>query len=376
LKAKRIQKILVTGGAGFIGSHTVGRLVQQGYEVRVLDSMETQVHGEEGFSAKDVQFVRGSIRERNLLSRLVEDVDAVVHLASLVGVGQSMYQIERYTDGNTGATSTLLDVLANEENSVRRLIVASSMSIYGEGQYYCDNCKNTIYPGLRNPGDLKHGRWEHVCKTCNSVLRPTPVQEEKPLVPTSVYAMTKRHQEEMCLLIGKTYGISTLALRYFNVYGPGQSLRNPYTGAAAIFACRALNGNPALVFEDGNQTRDFVHVEDVAKANAMALEAPDAENTAVNIGTGSQTSILELASSLTTLCGSSAKPQIVGSARVGDIRHCFANVTKARKLLNFRATTSLRNGLESLVAWAKTNKWQAIDRVEQAYSELREKQLA
>ena len=379
--ARGVEKVLVTGGAGFIGSHTVDLFIKHGYHVTILDNLEPQVHGEGGslpdYINNDATFVHGDIRDRELIKKVIKDVDAVIHLAAIVGVGQSMYRMERYVDVNTKGTANLLDVLIKEKNDVKKLIVASSMSIYGEGKYYCEKCSINVYPRLRNEKQLRKRQWDHSCPTCNSMLTPKPTDEEKPLISTSIYAMTKRHQEEMCLLIGKTYGIPTVALRYFNIYGSRQALSNPYTGCAAIFTSRILNNKPPYIFEDGNQTRDFIHVKDIAKANLNALEHNNANYKAINIGTGKPISIKELAETLTKLYNKpNLKPYISNEYRKGDIRHCYADIERARKLLNFKPTISLEDGLTELAEWAKTHDWGGIDLFEKALKELRERHLA
>jgi len=381
MKARGIEKVLVTGGAGFIGSHTVDLLIERGYHATVLDNLEPQVHGHKrklpDYINKNAVLLYGNVLDRELLKKTIQEVDAIIHLAAMVGVGQSMYQIERYVDVNTRGTANLLDVLVNIENNVKKLVVASSMSIYGEGKYYCEKCSANVYPGLRSEDQLEKKQWNHSCATCNSALKPLPTDEEKPLAPTSVYAMTKRHQEEMCLLIGKTYGIPTVALRYFNVYGSRQALSNPYTGCAAIFTSRILNNKTPYIFEDGNQTRDFIHVKDIAKANLNALEHNNPNYKAINIGTGKPIFIQYLAETLTKLYDKpNLQPQVSNEYRKGDIRHCYANIQRARKLLNFEPTISLEDGLSELAKWAKTNDWETIDLFEKALKELREKNLA
>jgi dTDP-L-rhamnose 4-epimerase len=381
MKTKSIEKVLITGGAGFIGSHTTDLLIECGYHVTILDNFETQVHGETrktpDYINKNATLIYGDVRDYELLKKTIREVDAVIHLAAIVGVGQSMYQTERYVDVNTKGTANLLHVLVNEENNVKKLIVASSMSIYGEGKYYCEKCSANAYPPLRNEEQLKRRQWEHICPTCNSLLIPKPTDEEKSLIPTSIYAMTKRHQEEMCLLIGKTYGIPTVALRYFNVYGSRQSLSNPYTGCTAIFTSRILNDKPPYIFENGNQTRDFIHVKDVAQANRNALKHSNANYKAINIGTGKPLSIKNLAEILTEHYNKpDLKPYISNEYRKGDIRHCYADITRAQKLLNFKPAITLQEGLTELAEWAKTHGWGAIDLFEKALEELKEKRLA
>jgi dTDP-L-rhamnose 4-epimerase len=381
MKAKGIEKVLVTGGAGFIGSHTTDLLMERGYQVTILDNLEPQVHGQErkppDYINKNAVFTYGNILDRQLLTKTIREVDAVIHLAAMVGVGQSMYQIERYVDANTRGTSNILDILVNTENNIKKLVVASSMSIYGEGKYHCEKCASNIYPGLRSEAQLEKKQWNHFCPTCGYPLSSLPTDEEKPLLPTSIYAITKRHQEEMCLLIGKTYGIPTVALRYFNIYGSRQALSNPYTGCAAIFTSRILNNKPPYIFEDGNQTRDFIHVKDVAQANLNALEHNNANYQAINIGTGKPLSIKKLAETLTKLYNKpNLQPYTSNEYRKGDIRHCYADISKAQKLLNFKPAITLENGLTELTRWAKTHGWDVVDLFEKALKELKEKHLA
>ena len=381
MKAKRIEKILVTGGAGFIGSHTVDLLIKHGYKAIILDNLEPQVHGRQkrkpSYVHRDATFIQHKIQDHSALNKIVQEVDAIIHLAALVGVGQSMYQIDRYIDANTKATATLLNVLAKKEHRVKKLVVASSMSVYGEGKYLCEKCGLEVYPSLRTEQQLKTRQWEQTCTECGTLVKPLPTDEDKPLMPTSIYAQSKRHQEEMCLLIGRTYDIPTVALRYFNVYGSRQSLSNPYTGACAIFTSRILNNNPPYIFEDGNQTRDFIHVKDVAKANLNALEHNRADYQAVNIGTGKPISIKELAETLTKLYNKpNLQPYISNKYRKGDIRHCYADTQKMHKLLDFKPQTSLKEGLAELEEWARTHGWGAVDLFEKALGELRKKKLA
>lgn len=375
---KSISKVLVTGGAGFIGSWTTDLLVERDYEVTVLDVLEPQVHqgNTPEYLNKEARFVKGDVRDRELLTRLVKEVDAVIHLAAAVGVGQSMYQVEKYVDYNTNGTATLLDVLVNEENDVRKLIVASSMSIYGEGKYYCETCGENRYPEHRSEEQLEKKVWEPLCPKCNTPLKHLSTDEDKPLMPTSIYAMSKRHQEEMCLLIGKTYGIPTVALRYFNVYGPRQALSNPYTGCVAIFSSRILNGKAPYIFEDGEQLRDFVHVKDIAKANVLALEKSSADYMAVNIGSGKSISITKLADLLTEVYGTEIEQYISQRDRKGDIRHCYADIKRARELLGYKPSINIEEALMELAGWAKDHKWGAIDLFEKALRELEERKLA
>ncbi len=374
-----MENILVTGGAGFIGSHVVDLLLQSNYQVTIIDALEEQVHrsreAPKYLDAKAHLFV-GKVGDPKFLRRVLPEVDAIVHLSAIVGVGQSMYQIHRYIDSNTNDTAALLDALVNGPNSVKKLVVASSMSIYGEGKYYCSKCSEPVYPGQRSAERLQAERWEHTCPTCGTILAHVPTDEPTPPSPTSIYAMSKKHQEEMCLLIGRTYGLKTVALRFFNVYGPRQALSNPYTGACAMMSSRILNNKPPYIFEDGKQLRDFIHVKDVARACVLALESNNIDFQTINIGTGTPVSILDLARTLTGLYGADLEPYVSNQFRKGDIRHCYADISKAEELLKFRASTDFNTGLADLVEWAKTHGWGAVDLFEKALTELKEKQLA
>jgi dTDP-L-rhamnose 4-epimerase len=363
-----VETILVTGGAGFIGSHVADALLLRGYHVRVLDPLIDQVHrGAErpAYLSDDVELVVGDVRDRRLMSRALEGADAVVHLAARVGVGQSMYEIDQYVSANTRGTAVLLEALL--ERPVRKLLVASSMSIYGEGLY------EPVDAVERRREDLQARRWDPRGAD-GEELTPLPTPETKTCANSSVYALTKYDQERLCLVFGAAYDVPTVALRFFNVYGPHQALSNPYTGVLAIFASRLLNGNPPFVYEDGGQRRDFVHVRDVARACVLALEHHDADGLPVNIGSGESVSVNEIARALAALLGSELEPELAGKFRAGDIRHCFADIRRARELLGFEPRVKLASGLTELVAWLETQT--ADDRVEDATAELVERGLA
>ena len=367
--------VLVTGGAGFIGSHVVDLLLEQGYSVRVFDSLVEQVHRGAGprYVPADAKFVRGDVRDRDALAKALRGTDRVVHLAAEVGVGQSMYEVSRYIDANAGGTAVLLDIIANEKTDIGRIVVASSMSIYGEGAYRCGE-HGFAAPRLRPESQLKAREWDPRCPVCGAVLSPVPTTEDKALQPTSVYAISKMQQELLCLSVGGAYGTGVVALRYFNAYGPRQSLSNPYTGVAAIFSGRLLAGRPPLAFEDGQQLRDFVHVRDVARATVLALESEAATGEAINVGVGSPLTIVQVAQLLARQLGADIDPEITGKFRSGDIRHCWADPGRAQELLGFTAEIPLEAGVAELIDWVSTQT--ADDRVDTAYAELGQRGLA
>jgi dTDP-L-rhamnose 4-epimerase len=371
------ETILVTGGAGFIGSFLVDALLERGYAVRVYDALVPQVHGLDravpGYLNAGAEFIRGDVRDRGTLAGALQGVDVVFHLAAAVGVSQSMYQIQYYTEANTLGGAILLDLLANTRHQVRKIVVASSMSIYGEGKYACAGC-GVVYPRLRGEAQLKRRDWEMKCPHCDQDVHPVPTDEDKPLYPTSIYAITKRDHEEMFLSTGFTYGIPAVALRFFNAYGPRQALSNPYTGVMAIFSGRLLNRQPPVVYEDGLQSRDFTHVSDVVQGLLLAMDRPEADDQVINLGTGVPTSIAQVAEMLSQhLTDGEIRPRILNQFRAGDIRHCYADLSKARRLLGFAPRVSLQAGLEDLLAWVKEQT--AVDCFAQVEKELAAKSL-
>ena len=357
------ERVLITGGAGFIGSHVADELLREGYDVRALDVLVDQVHGDAtqrpGYLNGDVELIPGDVRSEEVVRGALEGVDTVVHLAARVGVGQSMYQQVEYAGANTLGTAVLLAALA--EHPVRKLVVASSMSIYGEGAY------EPVSGQERSREQLERREWEPRGPG-GEQLEAVPTPETKQPALTSVYALTKYDQELLCLLFGASYSVPAVALRLFNVYGPRQALSNPYTGVLAIFAARLLNDRRPVVYEDGEQRRDFVHVTDVARAFRVALEQDGADGRAVNVGSGRATSILEIADTLARLLGKQIEPELPGTFRAGDIRHCFADVSLARELLGFDAEVALEDGLAELAEWLETQP--ATDRFDQAATEL------
>ncbi len=363
------RHVLVTGGAGFIGSHLATELLAHGYAVRILDNLSPQVHGAARLAPSYLdpraELLVGDVRDPEAVRRALVGIDAVYHLVAAVGVGQSMYRIADYTAVNNVGTAVLLEALI--EKRVARLVVASSMSIYGEGLYRGRDGE-AREAAERSVEALKAGDWE-VRGPAGEALAPAPTPETKAPCLASVYALSKYDQERLCLMIGRAYGIPTVALRFFNVYGPHQALSNPYTGVMAIFATRLLNGKPPLLYEDGLQQRDFVSVYDVARACRLALEAPQAPGAVFNVAGGHRYTIRTVAQKMARCLGREhLRPEITGRYRVGDIRHCFADITRARETLGYRPHVSLDEGLADLARWLE--KQEACDRVAQASDEL------
>src|SRR4051795_341616 len=365
--AAPVGLILLTGGAGFIGSHLCDALLERGYRVRVLDSLVEQVHGaveRPAYLADDVELIVGDVRDDRLVREALEGVDSVVHFAARVGVGQSMYEIDEYVSANTRGTAVLVEALL--DNPVRKLLVASSMSIYGEGLY-------APVPAVeRQPADLEARRWDPR-GAAGEELTPMPTPEDKLCANSSVYALTKYDQERLCLVYGAAYGVPVVALRFFNTYGPRQALSNPYTGVLAIFAARLLNGKPPLVFEDGEQRRDFVSVHDVSRAVRLALDSEAAAGRVLNIGSGRRVTVREIAALLAKTPDVQIEPVLTGEARIGDIRHCFADVGLARETLGFEAGVALEDGVAELAGWLAGQR--PDDRIEDARAELQRRGL-
>jgi dTDP-L-rhamnose 4-epimerase len=370
------ERVLVTGGAGFIGSHLVDRLVEEGRTVRVLDSVEPQVHGTStGHRNPGAEYRDGSVLDREAVGDALAGMDSVVHLAAQVGVGQSMYDLTRYVGDNCLGTAVLLEEIAQRRDDISTLVAASSMSIYGEGQYVCDSCGDDDPEVTRTPEQLEARQWEPVCVRCGSAVRPVPTSERKRLRSDSVYATTKRDQEDLCLVMGRAYGIRSVALRFFNVYGPRQALSNPYTGVGAIFASRLLNGHSPLVFEDGLQSRDFIHVSDIVRGIRLALDSQDADGKALNIGTGRPTTVFDVAQALGRTLGPEIEAEVVNRFRQGDIRHCYADISLAREVLGYEPTVAFEDGMAELGRWIAEEAPPAQDRVDQSTAELEERGL-
>lgn len=363
-----METILVTGGAGFIGRATSGELLRRGHRVRVLDSLIEQVHGVGGGIHSldpDIEFIHADVRDGDKVAEALRGVDSVIHLAAEVGVGQSMYAVERYTSVNDVGTAVLFEKLI--ERPVRRVVTASSMSIYGEG-LYLDADGEMVEDAQRQPRASPDQGWDPVDGRGRPLV-PVATPEWKRPQLASIYALNKYVQERTSLILTRAYGMEGVCLRLFNVYGPGQALSNPYTGVLAIFASRLLNGQRPMVFEDGEQRRDFVYVGDVARAFADALELPQASGGVFNIGSGDDRSVNEVARSLAQALGrNDCQPEVVGKSRIGDIRHCFCDTSKAAETLGFRATKDFQEGLSELASWVAEQT--ADDRTQQARAEL------
>lgn len=364
------SNILVTGGAGFIGSHLVDALIERGHRVRILDSLVEQVHGGKipEHLNENAEFIKADVCDAEAVSKALDGIDVIYHEAAEVGVGQSMYEIVRYVKANDLGTAYLLEEVIKRPGQFKKLVVASSMSIYGEGSYRCDGCEKTINPFLRSNEQLAAHDWEFKCPDCGSLLAQIGTAEDKPLFPTSVYAVSKQDQEQYCLSVGRAYKIPTVAFRYFNVYGPRQALSNPYTGVCAIFSSRLLNDQPPTIFEDGEQSRDFVHVSDIVQANLLALETDKGDYEAMNVGTGRATTVKEISELLAKGLGKDIAPEIVGKYREGDIRHCVGDISKAKSLLGYEPKVTLEAGMEELLGWV--SKQEADDKVNAATAEL------
>ncbi|MCK5786140.1 MAG: GDP-mannose 4,6-dehydratase [Candidatus Sabulitectum sp.] len=372
------KRVLITGGAGFIGSHLGDLLLSKGYTVKAYDNLEPQVHGENasrpGYLNSEIELIVGDVRDAELFAETMRTADILVHFAAAVGVGQSMYEITRYTSINTMGAAVVLEEITKQKDHIEKMLVASSMSIYGEGLYICPAC-GEVTPKLRSAEQLASRKWDMLCPVCARPCVPAPTPETKPLYPTSVYAINKRDHEELFLSIGDAYNIPTTAMRFFNAYGDRQALSNPYTGVGAIFASRLLNGKPPVVFEDGGQSRDFIHVRDIARGCLLAIESERSSGEVFNLGTGRKLSIMEAGKAIARELGRPVDNFLVNNQyRAGDIRHCYADISRAEKLLGFKASTSFEDGVRELCNWVASQT--SSDMVDHATAELSERGLA
>lgn len=378
-----MEKILITGGAGFIGSNLALALLKKGHQVTVLDNLSEQIHGKNPeetsplyLSIKDeVHFIKGTVACRETLREAIADNTIIVHLAAETGTGQSMYEIQHYTDVNIGATALLLDILTNEKHSVKKVVVASSRAIYGEGKYY-NKTKNTfVYPLQRTDEDMQKGDFQVKDPQNHSdKLELVATTEDSIIHPTSVYGITKQVQEQLVMTVCPTIGIAGVAFRYQNVYGPGQSLKNPYTGILSIFSTQIKNGNGINIFEDGKETRDFVFISDVVDATVLGIEKETANNHVFNVGTGIATDVITVATELSNNYGIQVPITISGNYRLGDIRHNYADITKARQLLGFEPKVSFKEGLKQFTDWVNTQEVEE-DKYQQSIDEMKAKGL-
>jgi dTDP-L-rhamnose 4-epimerase len=372
------MKVLVTGGAGFIGMHLVRRLLREGCSVAILDNFSSQVHGGEqelpSDIAGDVELYRGDVRDHDLASQALSNRDVLVHLAAETGTGQSMYEVGRYQEVNIGGTAAILDLLVNQPNCrVSKVVVASSRAIYGEGKYRCRE-HGIVYPGGREPVNLQAGQYEPCCPVCGNACIPEATSEDSPNHPLSFYGLTKQVQEQMVLMFARARGFSAYAMRYQNVYGPGQSLSNPYTGILAIFSSLARANSRIQIFEDGDESRDFVFIEDAVEATWRCLSEEAGSVEAFNVGTGQRTTVLQVAREITEFFGSSSEISITGAFRIGDIRHNYADISKLQSTMSFTPQFSFHEGLKQFLDWAEDREGVSVG-YESSLREMRERGL-
>tara|TARA_B100001094_G_scaffold66220_1_gene62352 strand:+ start:143 stop:1270 length:1128 start_codon:yes stop_codon:yes gene_type:complete len=373
-----MKNILITGGAGFIGSRLCEKLFDQGNNITVLDNLSEQIHGNgESFLFNKIKdkctFIKGDVRDKNDWAHAIKNQQIIIHLAAETGTGQSMYEIEKYTNVNVLGTSHMLEILANSNHNVKKIIVASSRSIYGEGKYNCE-AHGVQYPSKRKEEDMKKGEFNPKCSMCNSTLNVLPTDEQSKIHPSSIYGINKQQQEQMVMIMGESLSISTVAFRYQNVYGPGQSLSNPYTGILSIFSTRILNGNNLDLYEDGEETRDFVYIEDVVDATILGIEKEEANGHVFNVGSGVSTRVIDVANTLKRLYNSENNITISGKFRLGDIRHNFADLSKLKDILGFTPKYNFERGITEFVNWVKTQEVME-DKYEKSIQQLKNKGL-
>jgi len=373
-----MKNILITGGAGFIGSRLCEKLFDQGNNITVLDNLSEQIHGNgESFLFNKIKdkctFIKGDVRDKNDWAHAIKNQEIIIHLAAETGTGQSMYEVEKYTNVNVIGTSHMLEILANSNHNVKKIIVASSRSIYGEGKY---NCKThgVQYPSKRKEEDMKKGEFNPKCSMCNSTLNLLPTDEQSKIHPSSIYGINKQQQEQMVMLMGESLSIAPVAFRYQNVYGPGQSLSNPYTGILSVFSTRILNGNNLDIYEDGEETRDFVYIEDAVDATILGIEKEEANGHIFNVGSGVSTRVLDVANTLKRLYNSEINITVSGKFRLGDIRHNFADLSKSKDILGFTPKYNFERGITEFVNWVKTQEVME-DKYEKSIQQLKNKGL-
>lgn len=371
------KKVLITGGAGFIGSNLALKLVAQGYEVTVLDNLSEQIHGTHSdllnIIIDKVNFIQGDVRNREDWVKALKGQEVVVHLAAETGTGQSMYEVQKYVDVNINGTAIFLDFLVNEEHQIKKVVIASSRAIYGEGKYKCAE-HGIIYPDERKEADLKKGEFEPKCPVCNQDLLLQATDEQSKIHPSSVYGITKQNQEQMVLNVCQSIGIPAVAFRYQNVYGPGQSLKNPYTGILSIFSTQIKNGNDINIFEDGKESRDFVFIDDVVKATVLGIQKVEADFEVFNVGSGKGTTVTEVAQTLKSLYNSPVNIKETGNFRLGDIRHNYADLSHIQNKLGFQPDVDFQTGVAAFAEWVNGQEIQE-DRYSKSIEEMKAKGL-
>jgi dTDP-L-rhamnose 4-epimerase len=375
-----MKNVLITGGAGFIGSNLALKLKDKGYKVTILDNLSPQIHGEDPDNSytynlikKKVKIIKGSVNNSDDWRKALDKIDVVIHLAAETGTGQSMYEINRYVETNVGGTSKLLEVLTNENHNVKKIVIAASRAVYGEGKFECDK-HGIVYPLSRNEEDMASGDFDVKCPKCGDSVKMLPTDELSELHPTSVYGYTKQAQEELCMIVGKSIGIPVVAFRFQNVYGPGQSLKNPYTGILSVFSTRIQNGNDINIFEDGRETRDFVYIDDIVNSIILGIENDEANYNTFNVGSGEKTDVLTVAETLREKYGSSIDIKVSGNYRLGDIRHNLGDLTKINSLLGYKPRVTFKQGISNFVDWVKDQEVE-LDNYDSSIEEMRKKGL-
>lgn len=372
--------VMITGGAGFIGSNLALKLLDKGYHVTVLDNLSPQIHGDNpdrsytfNLIKGKVDFIKGDVNNLSDWEKGLENIDIVIHLAAETGTGQSMYEVQKYVTSNIGGTAILLQLLTNNQHNVKKLIVASSRAIYGEGKYSCIE-HGIVYPSSRSDSDMATGDFEAKCPICNQTVKMMPTDEFSEMHPTSVYGFTKQAQEQLCLLVGQSIGLPVVAYRFQNVYGPGQSLKNPYTGILSIFSTRIKNNGDINIFEDGLETRDFVYIEDITDAIILGIESEAANNKIFNVGSGEQTNVLTVANTLRSKYNSNVKIEVTGNYRLGDIRHNLADLSQIKEQLHYEPKINFQEGISRFVDWVEKQEVEK-DNFEDSIAELKQKGL-
>lgn len=375
-----MKKVLISGGAGFIGSNLALKLLKENYEITVLDNLSRQVHGDEPEQSytyqlirNKVRFIRGTVESTEDWMKAISDNEIIIHLAAETGTGQSMYEISKYVDVNIGGTAKLLEVLTNEKHHVAKLILASSRAVYGEGKFWCPD-HHAVYPEERKDCDMKKGDYELKCPFCGKTVEVMPTDEDSLLHPSSVYGYTKKSQEELCMLVGKALQIPVIVFRFQNVYGPGQSLKNPYTGILSIFSTQIKNNHDLNIFEDGKETRDFVYIDDVTDAILSGIENKTSDNQIFNVGSGVKIDVLEVADTLKGKYGNNISIRVSGNYRIGDIRHNVADLTKIKNALNYRPKVNFKQGISDFVDWVEKQETEHDD-YEESIEEMKQRGL-